>query len=512
MSAVENTSRGTYLVSHWFDGFAHTHKFDIIAPSVQGGMTTVTYSSRRQSDELVESIKKKGWRAGVTFAQRSDPCVGIFAKAMSVFAPASQININVAVHRNLSGLASKAPAGSGHRTGSNNIFLTTDQDILQDIHPDTLEPLGSARQSYLHPELKGLLSCAHAQRDRETGDMFNFNLQMGQSTTYRVFRVNASTGTTDILATILEPGIHPAYIHSFFLTENFVILCIPSTHFGWSGAKIPWHRNVLDAIKPFDKSYLCKWLVIDRRHAKGVIARFSTPAGFFFHSVNAFEENVWDEDSVKQTDIYLDYINFGTSDIIKSFYYDIILDRQDSARKHWIRAEHEDLNPRFVRQRFRIPLHKQVSKDAVAEEILSIPNPHAGELPSINPAFAYKPYRYFYSICNRGLSTIADSLVKTDLVTRNALIWCGPQGHSPGEPIFVARPDATEEDDGIILSVVLDGSAQKSYMLCLDAQTMTEVGRAEADFPIAIGLHGTHAPDRPTGQMDADGSRDLFRE
>src|SRR5690625_969179 len=46
-SAVEDTARGTHYVSHWFDGFAHTHKFDIVAPEEEGGETTVVYSSRR---------------------------------------------------------------------------------------------------------------------------------------------------------------------------------------------------------------------------------------------------------------------------------------------------------------------------------------------------------------------------------------------------------------------------------------------------------------------------------
>lgn len=497
VSAVENTSRGTYSVSHWFDGFAHTHKFDINPPTTEGGATTVTYSSRRQSDELVEDIRKKGWRTGVTFGQRSDPCVGMFAKVMSSFKPA-QINNNVAVYRNVPGVTSKAPASSGHRTGTDNVFLATDQSMLQDIDPDTLEPLGVTNQSRLHPDLKGALSCAHAQRDPETGDMFNFNLQFGRSATYRIFRVDASTGTTDVLATVSEPTIGPAYIHSFFLTENYVVLCIPSSHFAWNGIKIPLERNLLSAMKPFDKSNLCKWIVVDRRHGKGVVARFSTPAGFFFHSVNAFEEYANDENNVKRTDICMDYINFETTDIMLGLYYDVILNRNDAAKEYWIQDErYKILNPHLVRHRFRIPLGKQKPGDAataIAEEVLSIPGPHTGEMPTINPAYACKPYRYVFSTCNRGLSTIADSLVKTDLHTRGASIWCGPVGHAPGEPVFVARPGAVEEDDGILLSVVLDGSAQKSYLMCLDAKTMTEMGRAEADFPIAVGLHGVHAP------------------
>jgi len=48
------------------------------------------------------------------------------------------------------------------------------------------------------------------------------------------------------------------------------------------------------------------------------------------------------------------------------------------------------------------------------------------------------------------------------------------------------------EDDGVLLSVVLDGPAGKSYLLVLDAQTMTEVGRAQLDGVVGFGFHGTH--------------------
>jgi torulene dioxygenase len=86
--------------------------------------------------------------------------------------------------------------------------------------------------------------------------------------------------------------------------------------------------------------------------------------------------------------------------------------------------------------------------------------------------------------------------VKTDMVTREALFWDIPHGHSPGEAIFVPRPGAAEEDedDGVLLSVVLDGHSRKSYLLCLDARTMTETGRAEVGFAVALGFHGVHVP------------------
>jgi len=50
-----------------------------------------------------------------------------------------------------------------------------------------------------------------------------------------------------------------------------------------------------------------------------------------------------------------------------------------------------------------------------------------------------------------------------------ALIW-SQHGHSGGEPIFVPNPDGTKEDDGILLSVVLNGHTGKSYLAVLDAR------------------------------------------
>lgn len=42
-------------------------------------------------------------------------------------------------------------------------------------------------------------------------------------------------------------------------------------------------------------------------------------------------------------------------------------------------------------------------------------------------------------------------------VRSGALMSWRREGHFPGEPIFVARPGAVEEDDGVLLSVVLEG-------------------------------------------------------
>jgi beta,beta-carotene 9',10'-dioxygenase len=46
-----------------------------------------------------------------------------------------------------------------------------------------------------------------------------------------------------------------------------------------------------------------------------------------------------------------------------------------------------------------------------------------------------------------------------------------PMGRYPGEPVFVAAPDALAEDDGVILSVVLDAQQETSFLLILEASS-----------------------------------------
>ncbi|KAK3347308.1 carotenoid oxygenase [Neurospora tetraspora] len=521
---IDTDAGATFEMSHWFDGLAHTHRFDII-PNEEGSVD-VFYSSRRQAEEMMEVIKKQGTWPYYSFGQKADPCLGLFSKAMAAFKGLRESpeekwhnNINVVVHVNPPGLEAAAgnivgkgklavtendPQVLGHRPElPKSIWISTDNCAMKQIDPKTLEPIGWATQDVLHPELKGPMSCAHAQRDPETGDLFNYNLELGPKPTYRIFRVDASSGKTEILATIRDPIVSPAYIHSLFLSPSFVVLCIPTSHFGLNGTQIPWERNLLDAIRPYDPSRKTQWIVIDRKHGKGVVARFETDGRFFFHTVNAFEEPSSQPDS-SEISLYCDVIDFGSHEFIHSLYLDVILDR-DSAAKKFYEDEQRARNSlaHLTRYHFTInpdsPSNKlPTTPDPKNHEAFRIPAPHAGELPTINPLYATKKHRYVYSLPFRGRSTLTDAIVKTDTDTREVLFWDNPKGHIPGEAIFIPRPVGEEEDDGVLLSLVLDGEKGKSYLLCLDAKTMTEMGRAEVEFAIALGFHGAHVPSSRT--------------
>jgi torulene dioxygenase len=498
-------------------------------------------------------------------------------------------NIGVTVQLDVPGLVSAAQGGA---VPPNTVYIGTDCHLLRQLDARSLEPIGFVRQDDLHPDLDGELSCAHVQRCPTTGDYINVNIKAGLPATYKIFRVSAATGETEILATISRMDLPMAYIHSFFLSQHFVVLRVPSSHISLDGLGILWKRSILDAIKPFDQSQKNKWFVIDRLWGRGVVAEFETEAAFFFHTVNCFDKMYLDTtDNIEKWSISCDTIEYPNMNILRGLYYDVMLNQNGKARTIWGTEEQaREMLPRLKRWRFTLPMYHRIPPQrqrshlsmlhdwfkkmtgafrrrgeafsqkvrhkahivaavliglpAVAlsvirprlvfqkvpmEEVLQerrdsehicgvtgskrtdgnamitpeststidIPSPHVGELPIINPAYHARPYRYVYSLAMSGRSTLMDTIVKTNLVSRAVLQWNNPQGHTPGEAIFVRRPGGVKEDDGVLLSVVLDGFCRRSYLLCLDARTMRETGRAEMDFAVGFGFHGVHAPNLP---------------
>jgi carotenoid cleavage dioxygenase-like enzyme len=59
--------------------------------------------------------------------------------------------------------------------------------------------------------------------------------------------------------------------------------------------------------------------------------------------------------------------------------------------------------------------------------------------------------------------------------------------------VFVADPGADGEDEGVLLSIVLDGRKGNSFLVVLDARSLEELARAEVPHHIPFGFHGQFA-------------------
>jgi beta,beta-carotene 9',10'-dioxygenase len=60
------------------------------------------------------------------------------------------------------------------------------------------------------------------------------------------------------------------------------------------------------------------------------------------------------------------------------------------------------------------------------------------------------------------------------------------------EPVFVATPKGESEDDGVVLSVVIDQNSKSSFLLILNGKNFKQIGRTYAPHLIPAGLHGQY--------------------
>jgi torulene dioxygenase len=407
-------------------------------------------------------------------------------------------NIGVTLSVNMPGLSAKeeSNAATKHASGIQTLWAKTDASAFKKLDPETLEPIGLASQATLHPSLKGPLSAAHAKSDPETGDIYNYNLDFGRASVYRIFHTSASTGQTEILATF--PG-RPAYLHSLFLTKDHVILCVWNSFIKAGGVSVIYNMNILDSIAAFDESIPATWYVIDRRQGKGLLATYESPAFFCFHTVNAWTEP--SPSNPEKTDVVCELHAYPNLDVLHKFYYENLLSTAPGNEQ--FRGPKGEA-ARGVFRRYRLPDVPATARNekSTAKIEYTAPKDASPELPTMNPAFVTKPHQYTYGIVDRGFSSVVDGLVKWDSKSKTASYW-EAFANTPGEPIFVANPDGSgEEDDGVLLSVVLDGIKGSSFLLCLDARTMLEVGRAEVGGVVGFGFHGLHIKSEAKGAVD----------
>jgi torulene dioxygenase len=443
------------------------------------------------SDGIIEKVKTEGKLTGFTFGKRYDPCKSFFKKVQSVFhsdAPPkpNEVNVGVTITANHPGLSKTGTSIRGQQpSGLSTLMTKTDAQTFQMLDPETLEPIGVADQKVLHPELSGPMSAAHAEHDPVTGDIYNFNLNFGRNGVYKLWKTSAATGETSILATIHHT---PAYIHSLFLTEHYLILCVWNSFFTMGGVSILWNQNLMDAMK-FDGAKPAKWVVVDkkpqREGGKGLIASYESEAMFCFHTINAFEEKSADG----SLDIVADLVGYDNMDVLDSFYYENMMSDSPGAKK-WSDPAYKTCRPTNRRYRLSLPSTRTTKIMKAVRETLSN-DEVAVELPTLAPSVVTKRHRYVYGINDSGKSTFADSIVKHDLETGTIQRW-SKHGHTAGEAIFVPDPASTEEDGGVLLTVVLDGIEGKSYLLILDAKDLSEIGKAHVDGVVGIAFHGLY--------------------
>ncbi len=138
--------------------------------------------------------------------------------------------------------------------------------------------------------------------------------------------------------------------------------------------------------------------------------------------------------------------------------------------------------PRPEFRRFTVTVGKN---NIISEKIVNEPI----ELPRINYKNNAKEYGFAYGASYSKEGDFLNQLVKMDVNNKKVKTWY-EENLYPGEPVFISKPNASAEDDGVILSVALDAKQEKSVLLILNAKDLVEIGRALLPHHIPFGFHG----------------------
>jgi carotenoid cleavage dioxygenase-like enzyme len=419
---------GSERFNHWFDGLAMLHAFAF-------GRGRVSYANRFLRSSAYRAWKRDGRIEYSEFA--TDPCRAIFSGVSSVPILAPVPNANVSI---------EALAG--------RFVAHTEIPIPVRFDPRTLRTLGVSGTVPL-----GRLGTAHPHRDPKTGARFSYEVELVPPSGCRV--VAERGGRRRELAWL--PRSEPWYMHSFALTPRYVAVI-----------EQPFAVDPLDFLQPgrppiianyrWKRSEPARVHLIDRRGGGGVRATVEVDPFFVFHHVNAYERG---------DRVVLDLCAHRDSSIIDSLYLKRV--RKGMAGKPSVRLRRLEIDPSRSR--------------GATRELADVDF----ELPRIDYArFNQRPYRYAYGVGQRTrASAFIDQLAKVDVRSGEALTW-RERGCYPGEPVFVRRPGGRREDDGVLLSVVLDARARSSFLLVLDARSLAERARAVVPHHIPFGFHGLH--------------------
>ncbi|HEX3909855.1 MAG TPA: carotenoid oxygenase family protein [Solirubrobacteraceae bacterium] len=419
---------GAHRMRHWFDGLAMLHRFTVADGAV-------SYGNRYLHSRSYRTAQEQGKLVYGEFA--TDPCRSLFKRVQTLFSPGKALpdnaNINVT------------------RLGERFVAMTETPMPVQ-FDPHTLQTAGV--QPYKVP---GQLTTAHPHMNRANGGMLNYAAKLARKSSYRFFAVDPDAGEPRAIASL--PVGEPAYMHSFGLTERWLVL-----------AEFPFVVNPLALAlsgRPYIENYRWKpelgtrFTLLDRRTGEAVGGFRGEPC-FAFHHVNAYEQD---------DRVIVDLCAYEDAGVIEDLY----LDR--------LRQGKPVQSPELTRFTLNLS-ERSVERERLSDEEIELPRINYGRCNE-------RPYRYVWGNSD-GPGGWLGRIVKIDTHDGSALSW-SQDGCFPGEPVFVARPGAEREDDGALLSVVLDAVAETSFLLVLDAADLSELARASVPHHIPFGFHGQFA-------------------
>ena len=440
-------------------GFAFKYLFDvmpyIVKWRVAGGQVSFANKLIRSEYLAASATTKPAYR---TFGGLTPPMNAVQKAETLVHLTSDNFNVNV------------QPLGR-------HLLAISDMAGAMEIDPDTLATLGQYAYNDTLSAGTSMITCAHPSQ--LPGDKYSYNYlvsvmgdmpHMRTTNLYRFFRMDTSAEPLrrEVFLELPIPNGETPYMHQFAHTPRYLVLVQFPLH--WHIPTIMTSTTILPAML-WQPQNGTKVMVVDKQSGAVVKTMWYKDAVFAYHHINAFEDDAGDI----TMDISLvpcggstgpaqcQHMNAFNMASIKNNSFDI---------------------PANVITRFSVP----VATDSTTITAKLVTNT-SFDLIAFNGKYAGRKYRFAYGTGDHGEGVWWNNLVKVDMDTGATIEWY-KRDHFPSEPNFIARPGATEEDDGVLLSTVLGGDRNASYLLILDAKTMQPLAEADAPHFLPYLSHG----------------------
>jgi beta,beta-carotene 9',10'-dioxygenase len=335
------------------------------------------------------------------------------------------------------------------RPNGRHWIAMTETERQLTIDPHSLKTAAEVRFTDALPS--ELLVGAHPHDDSERKELINIGVHYGARSGLIVFsQAYGSTARREIGRVPLR---RVPYVHSFAITRTKIVLILAP--YDLRPASLLWSKRPISEHYRWSPENGTRIVVMDR--GSGKCAEHQGPPFFFFHTVNAFD--------LDHGAIRLELLAYADASVI----------RQGMLMSDIRRDGLPSLTPNL--RRITVDPNR-------ADFRMETVGPAVGfEFPMIHYARANgRPHRYVWG---SDLSRLVRLDTTTDDVTIRSL-----DDVTFGEPVFVAHPEAIEEDDGVLLTVGSSSVTQGSEMTIWDARTLDILARITVPIAIPLGFHG----------------------
>ena len=320
------------------------------------------------------------------------------------------------------------------------------------LDPMTLEQGGVANWA----PLDGV--SAHAKVDEATGELLFFNYSTHAP--YMHYGVVDRTGRLVHYVPIALPG--PRLPHDMAFSEHYSIL---------NDLPVFWDKALLakgvHAVRQHD-GLPSRFALIPRYGGPADIRWFDAEPTYVLHFLNAYEEG----DEVVLDGYFQENPTPGA-----------LKDAPPGFGHMMGFLDEHSFRPKLHRWRFNL------ATGETRERRLDERNLEFG---TFNQRYAGKPYRYAYSTTTKPGWFLFNGFVKHDLTTGQSWSLSLPDGRYASEAPFVPRINAADEDDGYLVSFIIDENARTSECILIDCKRLEAGPVVRIALPHAISS-GTHA-------------------